>query len=70
MCELYINIFFGVVLMSFGVFCCGFVWFVVIRWTSRDFLNINGGSIRFKFEVSSQVCLTLEKRLTDPGCPY
>ena len=54
--------------MSFGVFCCGFVWFVVIRWTSRDFLNINGG--RFKFEVSSQVCLTLEKRLTGPGCPY
>ena len=56
--------------MSFGVFCCGFVWFVVIRWTSRDFLNINGGSIRFKFEVGSQVCLTLEKRLTGPGCPY
>ena len=56
--------------MSFGVFCCGFVWFVVIRWTSRDFLNINGGSIRFKFEVSSQVCLTLEKRLSGPGCPY
>ena len=42
-----INIFYGVVLMSFGVFCCGFVWFVVTRWTSRDFLNIrsNGGSI-------------------------
>ena len=38
--------FFVVVLMSFGVFCCSFVWFVVIRWTSRDFLNINGGSIQ------------------------
>ena len=32
--------------MSFGVFCCGFVWFVVIRWTSRDFLKINGGSVQ------------------------
>ena len=36
--------------MSFGVFCCGFVWFVVIRWTSRDFLNILMAA-RFKFEL-------------------